>query len=283
MDLNEVHQEQISKYLALLRQKRQRQVREVEEIIAEVHETRCQEDVFNSGDVQSAVDASSAQVVQHVVEEYDRVVGGCAVLLSSYMGGAEGSGLLVETDISTVQDEAALRQVSQLDVGRRSLMQQRSGTLAPLAPVYSNNPDVVREVQELKEENRQWADKLARVQAQVEEVISERERLAMELDSAVQNLEHLKNSQLQGLANPQQDAHLEQVESRLNQEQTLLYQKHTEVEEMKRRQDAMVVQDSAQFKELKKVVAKKNEQIRELRQRLARYEQDDDDALIADD
>jgi leucine zipper transcription factor-like protein 1 len=172
--------------------------------------------------------------------------------------------------------------VQQLDIQRQK-SHAKKGTLPSLEPVYSNNPDVVREVQSLKEENQQWADKLARVQAQVEEVIQERERLAMELDSAVINLESLKNTQLQGEVHPQQDAHLMEVESRLTQEQAQLVQKAAEVEEMRNRKDSMVVQESAQFKELKKVIAKKNMQLKELRQRLARYEPDDDDALVAED
>lgn len=281
MDLHEIHQAQISRYFQLLKAKRNQHVQECEDIIAEIHETRCQEDVYNSGDMMGLVDACSATVVTHVNEEYERVVGGTAVLIASLLAGAESCGLEVDCDISAVQDEAQLQRIQKND-GSRKLLSKKS-TLPQLAPVYSNNPDVVREMQALKEENQQWADKLARVQAQVEEVIQERERLALELDSAVMNLESLKTTQLQGYVHPEQDAYLQEVEGRLSMEQATLIQKSAEVEEMRTKKESMFVQESAQFKELKKVIAKKNMQIKELRQKLARYEPDDDDTLIAED
>merc|ERR1719443_354940 len=77
------------------------------------------------------------------------------------------------------------------------------------------------------------------------------------------------------------NANIAEIENCLNDTKKMLDDKRQECEEM--RQDLHKrLGDSAQFRELKSIIAKKNSMIKELRTRLSRYEVDDTPAAEED-
>merc|ERR1712039_1121323 len=115
--------------------------------------------------------------------------------------------------------------------------------------------------EELKQENREIKDRNLKMEAQMSAVAKERAAVAQELEQVKLNFRnHLVQQQGEG-------AGLEQYQQALMQTQQALAEKQAECETMKR-DLGQRLGDSAQFRELKSIVKKKNEEVKMLKQQM---------------
>merc|ERR1712118_86262 len=132
-----------------------------------------------------------------------------------------------------------------------------------------------QELRDLKQENRQMLDRYQQMQKQVSDLLKERSMLTDELEGVKATFLGLKEQLQMGRA----DA-AESMEIALMNARTQLDQRTAELEVLSNDLNKRVG-DSSQFKEMRSIIAKKNQQIKDMRARLAMYEPHDD--VIVDD
>jgi len=145
---------------------------------------------------------------------------------------------------------------------------RKPGALASL----SNAPGQSSSDTELREQNKVLQDRYEAMQKQFHEMMKERTSLADELSELKMSFDTMKNrmgAEMQGASA------VKEMEQQLANTRSLLDNKSSEVEKIREDMNKRLG-DSNQFKELKGIVAKKNTQIKSLRDRLAKYETPDD-------
>lgn len=278
MELTPTHQAQISRYFAFFKGKRERHLKELEAISEDVKDDRCSDDVYNRDDVRSIMDSYCIQVSSAVKEELEKVSNLSAVYVSQLLAQAQAASLTLETDISLIEDQGRIEQIKELASMKPGPPVPKRGPLPQLnAQGYSNDPALLQECQDLKEENRKMADRFQQMQAQTTDLLRERASLSGELEKVKENFKRVRAE----MAGAQLSAGgIQEIENSLGETKKLLDDKKQECEQM--RQDLKQrLGDSAQFRELKTIIAKKNQMIKELRARLGQYEVDETPA--ADD
>lgn len=280
MDLNDVHKAQISRYFAFFKGKRDRHVKEIADIAEDIKDDRCSDDVYNRDDVQSIMDSYCIQVSASVKEELEKVANLSAVYVSQLLQQAQISGLQLETDISIIEDQSRIDSIQELAKFGAAPPQPKRASLPQLsAQGYSNDPNLLQECQDLKEENRKMADRFQQMQTQTTELLRERASLSSELEKVKENFKRVR-AEMSAQGGTASAQGIQEIETSVVETKKMLDDKKAECEEM--RQDLKKrLGDSAQFRELKAIIAKKNQMIKDLRARLAQYEVDDTPA--ADD
>jgi leucine zipper transcription factor-like protein 1 len=133
-----------------------------------------------------------------------------------------------------------------------------------------------QELRDLKQENRQMLDRYQQMQKQVSDLLKERSMLTDELEGVKATFLGLKEQMQMGDANAANTMEIALVNAR-----TQLDQRNAELEVLSNDLNKRVG-DSSQFKEMRSIIAKKNQQIKEMRARLQMYEPMDD-AVVDED
>merc|ERR1711985_170955 len=132
-----------------------------------------------------------------------------------------------------------------------------------------------QELRDLKQENRQMLDRYQQMQKQVSDLLKERSMLTDELEGVKATFLGLKDQLQMG-----QQGATESMEIALMNARAQLDQRTAEIEVLSNDLNKRVG-DSSQFKEMRSIIAKKNQQIKEMRARLQMYEPQDD--LVVDE
>lgn len=275
-ELNETHQAQLAQFLSFCKGKRKRAIAEQEQLERDFRADRLsQEDqVFAKADVDALLAAYSAQVLGSLKEELDRVAKSSAAYSSQLMQRAEQFGVTLETeDIAFVEDQARVEQIAALThsktAGKKLNLPPLAAPAAGAAPAGAAAGDaaLVQQLQETQEEVRTWKDRSQLREAELAQLHKERTTLTAELDKVKASFKQLRTSVDAGAPEATNTVHMAEIERALNETRSSLDAKTAECEEMRKDLSGRLG-DSSQFRELKAIVKKKSDEVKELRRQL---------------
>jgi len=273
MDLTEVHQAQITRFIGFFKTKREALIHDRQVLNQEFISDHLSDDtaIFNRDNVEGIVAAYQAQAMEGLNEELQKVVKLAAVYCTELMRAAQAFGMNLQTaDISVVEDQNRIDHVNALTAMKHAPLpaapkQQLLPTLGSGAG--SNDPALLQQLQDAQEETRKMSERYQTMQDQVSQLLRERSSLSAELDNVKENFRELRSNMAATGADLASQQHVAQMELRLHQSQATIESQNAQVEAMRRDYESRLG-DSSQFKKLKTIIKEKNNQIKTLRAHL---------------
>ncbi|CAD7966286.1 unnamed protein product [Amoebophrya sp. A120] len=267
MELDDSNKAQIKRLYQFLRQKRDRHLREVDDIVTDLKDDRCAETIYNQEDVVTLLDEFAKMIKEVVKLELDTVTNMMALHTADLFAQAQSRSVQLGSDLSVVEDEARLAKIAEL-AEWQGTAGNKPAVLASLGSAAAGGSS-----DELVKENQMLQERYQSIQKQLSEMMSERSALKEELAQIKTSFSTIKDRMGADL---QSTSMVKDLEGQLKNTKMLLDSKASEAE--KAREDlTRRLGDSSQFKDLKNIVAKKNQTIKQLRERLRQYEGDGDD------
>jgi len=272
MELDDANKAQIKRLYQFLRGKRDRHLREVDDIAADVKDDRCAETIYNQEDVVILLDEFGRMIKEVVRGEMDSVTNMMALHTADLLVQGQARSVQLGSDLSAVEDEGRLAKIAEL-AEWQGIGANKPAVLASLGSAAAQGGDA------LAEENRMLQERYQSMQKQLSEMMRERTALTEELTQIKDSFANVKS---QMGADLQGTPMVKDLEGQLKNTKMLLVSKVSEAE--KAREDlTRRLGDSSQFKDLKNIVAKKNSVIKTLRERLKKYEGDDDEDILREE
>jgi len=297
LGLNAHHEEEVRKYLKFARYNRNQQLRSVEGCFSDLKDSRLNEDTFTLDEVEQMVDGLQAVVRSSVDTELMNDAHTNVLLLVQLFSQAEKWHLKLQADVSELENQKLLKEVEDFEKNETNpnkpnksmtMLSQKS----KLEPLNEGGGSALLqiEINRLREENEQLQNKLGSFEKSAILTKEESRKLRNDLeqaqqksnqaDSAPANNEDdvaLLSSKLSSLSGELRDAEATYQTKCSSLEEELANSKHYilalqhEVEGLTAESEKKFA-DTAQFKNLKKMLEQKNTQLKELRKRLKNYE-----------
>ncbi|XP_072139174.1 leucine zipper transcription factor-like protein 1 [Mobula birostris] len=296
LGLNEHHQNAVISYMRFARSKRALRLKTVDSCFQDLKDSRLTEDTFTVDEVTEILDGLKVVVHSEVESELINTTYTNVLLLRQLFCQAEKWYLKLQTDISDLENRELLEQVAEFEKTEFTSSGKKASTEVSkpkLAPLNEGGVSELlsKEITRLQEENDKLKSRLKTVEAQATNALDEK----FKLECVLKDLEKSQGDQESKLKT-QEIADLEATLARLkadfekslnksseNQkslENNLIATKH---DLLKVQEDLLLAekelekkfQETAAYRNMKELLTKKNEQVKELRKRLSQYEAED--------
>ncbi|XP_003968165.1 leucine zipper transcription factor-like protein 1 [Takifugu rubripes] len=289
---NEHHQNEVINYMRFARSKRILRLKTIDSCFEELKESRLVEDTFTVDEVREMLDGLQTVVRDEVEMELINTAHTNVLLLRQLFSQAEKFYLRLQSDISELENRELLEQVAEFektDFKSADKINQETNK-SKLAPLNESGVAELlnREISRLQEENDKLKARLRSLESQAMSALDEKTRAeralkdlqkgqgedtlsvkAQDISSLEDTVAALKEDYercLSASAASQKDLQENLVSSKHQflrvQEQLALAEKELEKK----------FQQTAAYRNMKEILTKKNEQIKELRKQLQRYE-----------
>ncbi|XP_060637774.2 leucine zipper transcription factor-like protein 1 isoform X2 [Anolis sagrei] len=294
LGLNEHHQNEIISYMRFARSKRGLRLKTVDSCFQDLKESRLVEDTFTIDEVTDILDGLQTVVHSEVESELINTAYTNVLLLRQIFSQAEKWYLKLQTDISELENRNLLEQVAEFEKSEFTSSNKKPNpelVKPKLTPLHDGASELLqKEIARLQEENEKLRSRLKTIEVQATSALDEKSKL----EKALRELEIVQGDHK---LNPTQD--LCELESNMADlkyklEKTLhdstASQKSLEENLVSTKHDLLKVQDqlamaekelekkfqqTAAYRNMKEILSKKNDQIKELRKKLSKYEPDD--------
>mmetsp|Transcript_57184 Transcript_57184/g.162348 ORF Transcript_57184/g.162348 Transcript_57184/m.162348 type:complete len:256 (-) Transcript_57184:110-877(-) len=234
MNLNDIHKAQVSRFAAFFKGKSERVLadREVEKTDFITDRLADESAIFNYSDVRLLMETYHTQVMTCLREELEKTSNLSAVFIAQILAQAEATGTTLQVDdISVIEDQGRVGEIGALAAMNAPPLAPKPRTLSAVTSAGNADPNLLQELQDVREENRAIKERNLQMQSEISTVLRERSVLSAELDQA----------------NARAGGGNANVATEPNQGPP---------------------GDSAQFREMKSIVKKKTAEIKDLKQRL---------------
>jgi leucine zipper transcription factor-like protein 1 len=275
-ELSDAHKNELARFSQFFKNKRELHVRHMQLLMGELGEDRITEEILQKGEVQAIFADAQEQVAAHVREILDSQSLQAMAHIATLLSFAQASGVELEADVHHVEDSSRCAMVAEV---ANSISAPRAAPNAGRLPQLGAVGGMVgsQEVRDLKEENRKMVDRYQQMQKQVSDLLKERSMLSDELEGVKSTFKQLKDQMQAG-----QGFAAEDMENALSNARAQLDAKNREIENISSELNSHVG-NSSQFRDMRSMMAKKNQQLKDLRARLAQYEQLDDAPMELED
>ncbi|XP_077159480.1 leucine zipper transcription factor-like protein 1 isoform X2 [Paroedura picta] len=293
LGLNEHHQNEVINYMRFARSKRGLRLKTVDSCFQDLKDSRLVEETFTIDEVSDMLDGLQTVVHSEVESELINTAYTNVLLLRQIFSQAEKWYLKLQTDISELENRNLLEQVAEFEKAEfvSSNKKPNPEQVKPkLTPLHEGGSDLLhKEIARLQEENEKLKTRLKTIEMQATSALDEKSKL----EKALRDIQIVQDQKF----DPTQDINeLEntvaalkcQFEKTLNDssanqkslEDNLVTTKH----ELLKVQDQLTMaekelekkfQQTSAYRNMKEILTKKNEQIKELRKKLSKYEPDD--------
>nr|DBA23854.1 TPA: hypothetical protein GDO54_014728 [Pyxicephalus adspersus] len=287
-ELSEQHRAEALSYIRFAQGKRQLRLKSVRSCFQDVRESRLMEDTYTAEEVSELLCGLESAVLSELELELINSAHTNVLLLQQVFQQAQHWHLTLHTDISELENRQLLEQVAELE--RSQDPQPGRGAKPRLAPLEGPSQLLHAEITRLQEDNDKLKGRLRTLESQVTSTLDHKNSA----EAALRDLRRLV--QEQEAPPPRNDPHLEDALANLKVEfqktvgehnasqrqleENLTGTKHQllHVQEqlaMAERELDKKFQETAAYRNMKDMLSKKNEQMKELRRRLAKYEPQD--------
>ncbi|XP_038078645.1 leucine zipper transcription factor-like protein 1 isoform X2 [Patiria miniata] len=298
LGVNDHHQESLVNYMRFSRYKRSQNLRGVEGCFQDLKDSRLTEDTFTADEVTDMLDGLEAVVRGEVESELINTAHTNVLLLRQLFQQAEKWHLKLIADISELENRELIEMIADFEESQfsgKAMTGKPTFEMKRLDPMAGEGEQLLHaEIARLSEENKKMKERLKQVEARATGALEERSRMAADLHSTQDELGNLRSRKpvkdsgdLSELEN-QMSAVKSQMEKNLQLssqkadtlEGDLVQTKHKLLEmqeqlEMTEKELEKKFSQTGAYKNLKSMLSKKNDQIKELRSRLRTYEPDD--------
>jgi len=273
MELHDLHRQQIARYTSWFAGRRSKAsgLRDAE--LEDFCSDRLSDEaaIFNNEDVLSLLNDYHAQVMGRFREDMDKTVNLSAAYAIQLLQQAEAHNVILQVeDVSTIEDQNKLDQVSCLSamgapslVGRRSTLQSMEPSTnmhsqADTVALMQQIQELSAQCQELGAEKQRMVDRNTRVEMELTNMSRENSQMSADL-------RNLRDEQSLGAYTA--NANLDQYALQLQELRREFDSKNHENEAL-RSEMGQRLAESAQFKQLKSIVKQKSEEVKDLKHRL---------------
>ncbi|XP_061109498.1 leucine zipper transcription factor-like protein 1 isoform X1 [Conger conger] len=296
LGFNEHHQNEVINYMRFARSKRALRLKTIDSCFQDLKESRLTEETFTVDEVTDLLEGLRAVVRGEVETELINTAHTNVLLLRQLFSQAEKFYLKLQTDASELENRDLLEQVAELEkaefksTNRKATQESSKPKLAPL-----NEGGVSellnKEISRLQEENDKLKSRLRMIESQATSALDEK----CKMEQALKDLQRVQGDQQWAVRSQEIDS-LEQSVATLKAnfqdalstssatqkdlQHNLVSAKH----DLLRLQDQLTeaerelekkFQQTAAYRNMKEMLTKKNEQIKEIRKRLQKYEPDE--------
>jgi len=296
--LNEHHQQNVINYLRFARYGRGQRLRGVEASFEELKDSRLVEDTYTFDEVSDMLDGLCAVVRGEVESELINAAHTNVLLLRQVFSQAEKWRLKLQADISELENRELIDEIAKFEErefsSAKSTSQSKLSKLsqAPkLEPLNEGGGSALlqMEINRLNEENTKLRDRIRNLEEKATSVIGERSKLQADLQSTQAALKSKGNVKSFGkemadleeqMAAAKLDlkktrdkgsSHVASLEEELTSCKHEILKLQHDLEEAEK-DLAKKFNETTQYKNMKQMLTSKNEQIKELRGRLRKYE-----------
>ncbi|KAF7665127.1 hypothetical protein LDENG_00153480 [Lucifuga dentata] len=289
---NEHHQNEVINYMRFARSKRGLRLKTIDSCFEELKDSRLVEETFTVDEVREMLDGLQAVVRGEVEMELINTAHTNVLLLRQLFSQAEKFYLRLQTDISELENRELLEQVAEFEktdfkTTDKINVEANKPKLAPLNE--SGISELLnKEITRLQVENDKLKARLRTLETQAMSALDERtkaERALKDLQKLQGEYEMAAQSQEISCLEEAVTALKEDYEKSLNAnaaskkdlQENLISAKHEllQVQEqlaLAEKELEKKFQQTAAYRNMKEILTKKNEQIKEIRKRLQRYE-----------
>ncbi|XP_077324300.1 leucine zipper transcription factor-like protein 1 [Lithobates pipiens] len=287
-DLSEAHRAEVMSYIRFAQGKRQLRLKSVRSCFQDVVEGRLTEDTYTADEVTDLLSGLQAAVLSEVELELLNSAHTNVLLLQQLFLQSQHWHLTLHTDVSELENRELLERVAELERGQDPA--PSSASKPRLTPIEGPAQLLHAEIARLQEENDKLRGRLRALEGRVTSALEEK-------DHALQELRRAAHTHQEKEAPPPRDvSQLEDALSSLKvelqktvgehgatqrkMEEDLTGTKHQllrvrEQLALAERELDRKFQETAAYRNMKDILSKKNEQIKELRRKLAGYEPQD--------
>ncbi|KAL8165504.1 UNVERIFIED_CONTAM: Leucine zipper transcription factor-like protein 1 [Gekko kuhli] len=294
LGLNEHHQNEVINYMRFARSKRGLRLKTVGSCFQDLKDSRLVEETFTIDEVSDILDGLQTVVHSEVESELINTAYTNVLLLRQIFSQAEKWYLKLQTDISELENRNLLEQLAEFERAEfvSSNKKPNPEQVKPkLTPLHEGASDLLhKEIARLQEENEKLKTRLKTIEVQATTALDEKsnlEKALRDLQIVQEDKEFDTTQDINDLENTVAALKC-QFEKTLNDstanqkslEENLVTTKH----ELLKIQDQLAMaekelekkfQQTAAYRNMKEILTKKNEQIKELRKKLSKYEPDD--------
>ncbi|XP_055737034.1 leucine zipper transcription factor-like protein 1 isoform X2 [Salvelinus fontinalis] len=286
---NEHHQNEAINYMRFARSKRIIRLKTIDSCFEDLKDSRLVEETFTVDEVRDMLDGLQLVVRGEVETELINTAHTNVLLLRQLFSQAEKFYLRLQTDISELENRELLEQVAEFENTEFKTPNKTNQEISKpkLAPLNEGGVSELlnKEISRLQEENNKLKGRLRTLETQAMGALDEKTRA----ERALKDLQKVKGEQ-------QEITSLEDTVAALQED----YQKSLSVNAASQRdlQDNLVsakhdllrvqeqlslaekeldrkFQQTSAYRNMKEILTKKNEQIKDIRKRLSKYESDE--------
>ncbi|KAJ6661944.1 hypothetical protein lerEdw1_012791 [Lerista edwardsae] len=294
LGLNDHHQNEVVSYMRFARSKRGLRLKTVDSCFQDLKDSRLVEETFTVDEVTDMLDGLQTVVHSEVESELINTAYTNVLLLRQIFSQAEKWYLKLQTDISELENRDLLEQVAEFEKAEFSTSNKKpsSELIKPkLTPLHDGASELLnKEIARLQEENEKLKSRLKTIEVQATSALDEKSKLEKALRDlqivqgdqkfdTIQDISELENTVASLKCQFEKTLH-DTTASQKTLEENLVSTKHN----LLRVQDQLAMaekelekkfQQTAAYRNMKEILTKKNEQIKELRKKLSKYEPDD--------
>ncbi|XP_011487364.1 leucine zipper transcription factor-like protein 1 isoform X2 [Oryzias latipes] len=286
LGFNEHHQNEMINYMRFARSKRVLRLKTIDSCFEDLKESRLVEETFTVDEVKEMLDGLQVVVRGEVEVELINSAHTNVLLLRQLFSQAEKFYLRLQTDISELENREMLEQVAEFektDFKTASKLNQESSK-PKLAPLNEAGVSELlnKEIARLQEENDKLKSRLRALESQAMSALDEKTKA----ERALKDLQKMQGEQQEissledtvaALKDDYERSLSANAASQKDLQENLISSKH----ELLRVQEQLALaekelekkfQQTAAYRNMKEILTKKNEQIKEIRKRLQRYE-----------
>ncbi|XP_039646801.1 leucine zipper transcription factor-like protein 1 isoform X2 [Perca fluviatilis] len=283
---NEHHQNEVINYMRFARSKMVLRLKTIDSCFEELKDSRLVEETFTVDEVKEMLDGLQAVVRGEVEMELINTAHTNVLLLRQLFSQAEKFYLRLQSDISELENRELLEQVAEFEKTdfKTAKINQETSKPKLLAPLNEGGVAELlnKEIARLQEENDKLKSRLRTLESQAMSALDERtkaERALKDLQKVQgeqQELSSLEDT-VAALREDYERSLSAKSASQKDLQENLISAKH----ELLRVQEQLSLaekeldkkfQQTAAYRNMKEILTKKNEQIKEIRKRLQRYE-----------
>ncbi|XP_008394797.1 leucine zipper transcription factor-like protein 1 isoform X2 [Poecilia reticulata] len=286
---NEHHQSEIINYMRFARSKRLLRLKAIDSCFEELKDSRLVEDTYTVDEVREMLDGLQMVVRGEVEMELINTAHTNVLLLRQLFSQAEKFYLRLQSDVSELENRELLEQVAEFektDFKITNKLNQEASKLK-LAPLNEGGVSELlnKEIAKLQEDNDKLKSRLRTLESQAMSALDEKAKLERTLKDVQRTQGEQKeiNNLEDTVAALTEDYERSLSANKATQKElkeSLITAKH----ELLRVQEQLALaekelekkfQQTAAYRNMKEILTKKNEQIKEIRKRLQKYEPDD--------
>ncbi|XP_026056508.1 leucine zipper transcription factor-like protein 1 isoform X1 [Carassius auratus] len=288
---NEHHQNEVINYMRFARSNRALRLKTIDSCFQDLKDSRLMEETYTVDEVSDMLDGLQVLVRGEVEMELINTAHTNVLLLRQLFSQAEKFYLRLQTDISELENRELLEQVAEFektDFKANSKVNQET-TKPKLAPLNEGGVSELlqKEITRLQEDNDKLKARLRTLESQAMSALDEKskaERALKDLQKSQGDQQAQEITNMEGTVAAMQ-ADFEKtlnanVASQKDLQDCLVSAKHDllRVQEqlsLAEKELEKKFQQTAAYRNMKEILTKKNEQIKDLRKRLQRYESDE--------
>jgi len=270
-ELTPLHAEQLENFLRFARLRRESHLKEVQAAFRETKESRLVDDSYTDKDVAGILDGLCNVVKADVQKELVYTSHTMALLLRSMFTQAETIMFDLHADTTQLENERLLKEIAafeELSVQKEKDPKKKLGTINKVSDAALKH-----NIEKLTEKNQTIQDRFGKMQQQTIELLKDKTKLGEQLEQAKSELVRLQ-SKLEEKGEKVEinlDYTKKQADEKVNDTQKQLDQVKKELKEAQD-QLAKKINETTQFQNMKKMIQKKNKDIKQLRDALIKYE-----------